>query len=302
MDNAFNIPEEHNSSEDASRRTMDLIEEIRADIDFELDDAVTSIVRDLPDEYFQRIDRADQVMHLKGLIASRICQLSSELFLPGQNGSQIAVLGRSNYRGQLATILSQLPSRETKLVGASIYTSKSHDFILDVFEFETDETAHENENFNEETAVRIADSTGNDLAAVRDFLASIRTTALESNNYAKLERYFLAQQSINADEPVAIDVVDNPDDKSISVVIAVYTQDERMAFRLIAEHLAQQSLDIEQAELIVLRLPKAVGEAPETRSDKSVLMMFEIDNPDGQTAIDKSKWISDFSGKLKLHS
>ena len=38
-----------------SSRTYDLVEELRADIDFELEDVITEIVRELPEDYFQRV-------------------------------------------------------------------------------------------------------------------------------------------------------------------------------------------------------------------------------------------------------
>ena len=50
MNDQFKLPNENKGSDDSARRVSDLIEEIRADIDFELDDAVTDIVRDLRDE------------------------------------------------------------------------------------------------------------------------------------------------------------------------------------------------------------------------------------------------------------
>lgn len=298
MDNTFNIPEEHTSSDDAARRTMDLIEEIRADLDFELDDAVTTIVRNLPENYFNRISRSDQVMHLKGLIASRICELNDELFLNGKSGSEIAVLGRSNYRGQLAAILAKLPSRTTRLVGADIYTSKSHDFILDVFEFETDETARESSGINEEAAVRIADETNTDISATRDFLSRIRTTTQATNDFGKLKRYFLAHQSLDESQLVSIDVMQNADSQDSSVVVGVRAKDERFAFRMIADYLANHSLDIEQAELVIVRFTKPVDEAPEVRSTKSVLMFFELDNSDGSVQIDASQWAAEIRDHL----
>ena len=42
-------------SETTQSRTYDLVEELRADIDFELEDVITEIVRELPEDYFQPV-------------------------------------------------------------------------------------------------------------------------------------------------------------------------------------------------------------------------------------------------------
>jgi len=62
-----------------SSRTHDLVEELRADIDFELEDVITEIVRELPEDYFQRVRRKDQLIHLKALLALSFCKLQEEL-------------------------------------------------------------------------------------------------------------------------------------------------------------------------------------------------------------------------------
>ena len=274
MDQQFKLPDETSGSDDSSRRVQDLIEEIRADLDFELDDAVTDIVRDLPEEYFRRINHENQLAHLKGLVATRICMLNGELFLPTADRSQIAVLGRTNYRGQLAHILSELPGRQTRLVGANIYTAHSHGFIIDIFEFETDQqraiTA-----FPEEIVVKIADEAGAAIEAVRDFLARIRTTSAKSPDVEKLVRFFKAYTKVDTEHPVIVEQGDEKDGL-FNVVVAIHAQDERLVFRKTTESLSKFSLDIEQAELVVVRFEKAAGVPVTTRSEKVILMNFLV--------------------------
>ncbi len=275
MENQFKLPDESTGNDDASRRVSDLIEEIRADIDFELDDAVTDIVRDLPDEYFERMDHKSQVAHFKGLIASRICQLNGELFLPADNRSQIAVLGRSSYRGQLAHILSELPSKKTRLVGANIYTARSHGFILDVFEFETDQQPAVDASFSPEVIEKLSQKTGGDSAAVADFLSRIRNTSAKSPNLDKLSRFFLAHQKVSVENPVVVDQGDSSSEL-LNLVVAIHAQDERATFQMTTESLSNLSLDVEQAELVIVRLEKSAGEPKNQRTDKTVLMNFLI--------------------------
>ena len=273
LEDGFRLPTESTGNDDSNRRISDLIEEIRADIDFELDDAVTDIVRDLPEEYFQRTKRADQVVHLKGLIASRICQLKSELFLPSHDGSSIAVLGRSNYRGQLANILSELPGKKTRLVGANIYTSKSHDFILDVFEFDQSDSAPSSSAFGADIVFKLGQLAGEPEPIVLDFLSRVRTTEFESPNVEKLAKFLTASQKLNESAGIAWTYESTSSDQS-NIVVAVRATDERLAFQRVSETLARQSLDIEQAALIVLRHDKDAGEPETQRTEKTILMSF----------------------------
>ncbi|QEG23328.1 hypothetical protein [Mariniblastus fucicola] len=275
MENQFKLPDENLGNGESSRRVSDLIEEIRADIDFELDDAVTDIVRDLPEEYFQRMDHENQVTHLKGLIASRICQLSSELFLPSTDGTQVAVLGRKSYRGQLAYILSELPGKRTRLVGANIYTARSHGFILDVFEFETDQNPAVDASFSAEIVEKLAEKTASPTDSVADFLSRIRTTSAKSPNLEKLARFYSAYQQVSPQKPIVVDQGESVDSLS-DIVLAIQSQDERLTFQRTTESLSKLSLDIEQAELVVVRFDKAADEPVSQRSNKVVLMNFLV--------------------------
>ena len=66
-------------SDSTQSRVYDLVEELRADIDFELEDVITETVRELPEDYFQRVQRKDQLIHLKALLALSFCKLQEEL-------------------------------------------------------------------------------------------------------------------------------------------------------------------------------------------------------------------------------
>ena len=63
-----------------------------------------------------------------------VCNLDEEIMLRSDDGRQIAVVARKNYPGLLANILKRIPA-ESELIGAKIFTSTDHDFIIDLFEF-----------------------------------------------------------------------------------------------------------------------------------------------------------------------
>ncbi len=294
MNQEFRLPRESSNSDDDRRRIVDLIEEIRADIDFELDDAVTSIVRDLPAEYFQRILHEDQVIHLKGLLASRICQFTGELFLHSSDGNQIAVLGRSNYTGQLAKILSELPGKETLLVGANIFTSQSHDFILDVFEFGDEESLSAGRP-DPEMVERLATSSGADTGQVSDFLSRFRPSTLLNGNTDKFAPLLDAYQSL-ANNPINISIDDTPD--VANVLVAVDSTTERKTFEATAALISGYGLDIQQAQLEILRKDVAADSPAGTRSEKSILMKFALSKTHAQLP-PANTWQTDLEQKLR---
>ena len=123
-------------SEDTIQRAHDLVEDLRAEVDFEIDDVIANIIRNLPEEYFRSLALDDQLTHLKALLAISICNLKTELTLRSEDGRHIAVVARQNYPGLLAKIISHLPT-DQMLIGAKIFTSKTHDFIIDLFEFKS---------------------------------------------------------------------------------------------------------------------------------------------------------------------
>lgn len=122
---------------DPGQRAYRLVEELRAEVDFEIDDVIAEIVRSLPEEYFLLLAHDDQLTHLKALLAISICNLRDRITLRSDNGRQIAVVARQNYPGMLAKIIADLPA-DQNLIGAKVFTSKAHDFIIDLFDFKSD--------------------------------------------------------------------------------------------------------------------------------------------------------------------
>ncbi len=102
-------------SAETEQRAYEIVEELRADIDFELDDVITRIVRGLPEDYFTSLSRQDQLTQLKALLAMGVCNLKEEIMLRYDKGRHIAVVSRQNHPGLLANILQRLP-RDSKLV------------------------------------------------------------------------------------------------------------------------------------------------------------------------------------------
>ena len=127
-------------------------------------------------------------------------------------------------------------------------------------------------SFSGEVIAKLVQQTGSSEEEITEFLSRIRTTIVISPNPEKLSRFFKAFKLIKAGQPVVVDRGDSSGD----LVVAVRSPSERSTFQRTSESLSALSLDIEQAELIVVRFDKAADEPEDKRSDKVVLMNFVV--------------------------
>ena len=257
----------------------ELIEEIRADIDFELDDAVTEIVKNLPREYFSTIDRVNQLTHLKALVASRICSIDGEMFVPCDSGNQIAVIGRQNYRGQLAKILDRLPTGRT-IVRANVFTSNSYDFIIDIFDLEPEtkpETCKSHASIDPTlVSTLVNESNCSDKDAER-FMNSFASFQPGEQTATRLPQLYEAYRLL-AGSPIVVHWWPVP--KNIKEVrkftIATRHKDEKLVFRKATKILTEHEVDILHAKMGVLNRFPADSPEPQT-----ILLTFKLAEREG---------------------
>jgi UTP:GlnB (protein PII) uridylyltransferase len=249
-------------NENPTNRMYDLVEELRADIDFELDDVISNIVRDLPEDYFHRLKRKDQLTHLKALLAISFCQLEEEIMLRGTDGRHVAVVARQNYPGLLANILKRLPTDQT-LVGAKIFTSKAHDFIIDLFEFDASQNG-DSELVEPLVVVNtvnlVAQKTGRNVQTIDAFVAHYPTSSEILNSVDELCEHFLANEDLKQMD-VAVRLSKQAGSEKPRITIAANCLTAREVFQRSAEFLAREGLDIEQGFLNDLSTRRDCGVA-----------------------------------------
>ncbi len=241
-------------------RTYALIEELRADIDFELEDVITEIVRELPEDYFQRIKHADQLVHLKALLALSFCKLQEELMFRSSDGIHIAVIARQNYSGQLADILRRLP-RDQNLIGAKIFTSQSHNFIIDLFEFEASSETQSQQPYSDQSLHTAAEALVSrldaDVKEITEFLSHYSPNNQILDQTTSLSEHFLAFKQLCADKKPAVRVIETSTTDLIRLTIASQRIDARALVHRVADYLGQKSFNIERAYLNDLHLKDA---------------------------------------------
>ena len=111
------------------------VQQLRQEIIDEMDGRIDETFRRLPAEYFREIPAAEYAQHFKALVAIEACDIRQEVLIRHRDGKRITIVARENYPGLLARLIRNLPD-ERPLVGAKIFSSADHDFIVDVFDFQ----------------------------------------------------------------------------------------------------------------------------------------------------------------------
>ncbi len=239
-------------SQDTSQRAHRLVEELRAEVDFEIDDVIANIIRNLPEEYFRSLAHEDQLTHLKALLAISICNLKRELTLRSEDDRHIAVVARQNYPGLLAKIIAGLPD-EQPLIGARIFTSKTHDFIIDLFEFKSPVVEQRPTRSSQleltDTVAAVARLTGGELAAVADFVSSYPPGSRALESAAEICEHYLAFCESRDSNDVAVRWTEPPEKHQAKITVSAGSMRARNLFLATAKFLAEHAADIDQAFL-----------------------------------------------------
>ena len=239
-------------SAEIEQRAHEIVEDLRADIDFELDDVIARIVRGLPEDYFKMLSRDDQLRQLKALLAMGVCNLSEEIMLHSDDGQQIAVVARKNYPGLLANLLKRIPA-ELELIGAKIFTSTDHDFIIDLFEFKPIEKSEPAAPVDwvdlESTVEAVASKVGSPIDQVRDFVSQYHPGNRILSSPSDVADQFLVCLDSQRTKETAVRWISVGDERSSRVTVASSSRSARDVFRKTAEFLAMRAWDIDQAYL-----------------------------------------------------
>ena len=235
-----------------NQRNLEIVEELRADIDFEIDDVIAQIVRGLPEDYFRMLSRAEQLKHLKALLALNVCDVKDEIRMRSDDGRFIAVVARQDYPGLLANILSQLPA-EPPLVGAKIFTSHDHDFIIDLFEFESENTSPDQRTNSaleiEEKILEVTKLTGDNEKDIRGFVGQYHPNSPVFDSTPHLIEQYKAYSNFVVTGETTIEISDDNRTKCCNITIASGSSNVLDVFRTTAKYLAGRGCDITQALL-----------------------------------------------------
>ena len=240
-----------------SQHAHEIVEELRAEIDFEIDDVIAQIVRGLPDDYFRILSRADQLEHLKALLALGVSKIKQEITLRSDDDHIIAVVARQNYPGLLAKILKRLPNQK-ELVGAKIFTSKDHEFIIDLFEFKSSDSKQGSPDSSysfEDQLDALSKQSQRPKPEIEHFLSQFDSNSPVFDDLDQLEAQFSAFRRVCQTGEISIKLEQVANQSSKRLTIASRGTRAFEVFQQTAAYLAEQSCDIEQAVLNDFKCP-----------------------------------------------
>ena len=119
-----------------ARSSFENVQSLKDEIIGQVETRIADTLDSLPVEYFEQLQESERLEHLKAIVALKVCNINQEIVLKEKSGSRVSVISCENYPGQLARLLKDLPN-DYPLVSAKIFTSAEEDFIVDVFEFQT---------------------------------------------------------------------------------------------------------------------------------------------------------------------
>ncbi len=91
-------------------------------------------ISQMPPMYFQDTDRANQLAHLRAIIAAKASGRPIDLTLKSEDGRQLTLIKSTNQPGVLAELVAQLPLDQS-LRAAKIHSSLDGSLVLDTFVF-----------------------------------------------------------------------------------------------------------------------------------------------------------------------
>jgi len=207
-------------------RTQAIIEELRADIDFELDDVLVKIVHGLPEGYFRSFSNHDLLKPLKALLALGICNLDDEITLSSDDKRHLTVVANQNYPGQLA--------------------------IIDLFEFKQEPS--QNQPAAKPIAIAqlvedVASITKHSTESITEFVShyDLHNRILKYPN--QVAEQFLAFNEIEHSQDVVVRCKPDAQTKQTQITVSLGSATGKEVFQRSAEFLGQQNLDIERAWL-----------------------------------------------------
>ena len=139
------------------------------------------------------------------------------------------------------------------LIGAKIFTSKTHDFIIDLFEFKSSAA---NDSVKPATKLELDDlvetvskSTGKPMDQVEEFVSFYRPASRVLKSTETVREHFLAYYEARRNEDVAIRWSGEHSDGISKLVVSAGHLKPRELLLKITEYLATQNVDVEQAYL-----------------------------------------------------
>ena len=116
----------------AEQEVLNITRSLLKDLESSTQKTVPAFLSDMPQAYFEDLDEATILSHLKAIVANEATGISQEILLYNEAQNTYTFIHEKNYRGQLSELVARLP-REKSLYSAKVYSATKSDLIVDVF-------------------------------------------------------------------------------------------------------------------------------------------------------------------------
>ena len=226
------------------------IQQLRSEIINEMDDRIAESLQKLPPDYFRQIGREDHLQHFKALVAIKVGDIRQEIVIRHRNGRRITIISHQNHPGLLARLIRGLPE-EQPLVGAKIFTSVDDDFIVDVFDFQSDEPNNEvrsDADFEKRKTLieSVAALTGAAVAHVEQFVERYHQGHDILNSPEELSHQFVAfRETAHINDIVVL--CGGERDGLLKITVSAASSTTRSMFERAADFFGQRNINIAKA-------------------------------------------------------
>ncbi len=250
------------------------------------EEVVPWFLEQMPQVYFQDTSPADQMGHLRAIIAAKASGRPIEMTLRSEDGLQWTMMRPADYPGVLAEMVAELP-RDLPLQAAKIHTTSDGALVLDTFlfgeppRFEASDAAQAEKVEQVITYARLAelDFTEDE---IRGFCAGCPVACLMNVTPLRLCRHMEMVRSISGTEGSTTAIEPESDPTLTRIILAVGNATTRTMLERIATRLARSEINIHRAYLDVF----GDGE----HGTISVLGFVVQDKDGGPIAADSELW------------
>ncbi|MFK8067762.1 MAG: NAD-glutamate dehydrogenase domain-containing protein [Gammaproteobacteria bacterium] len=238
--------EVHLSEEDTS--TKDLL---MANLESAVNRVLPDFQKEMPEDYFHAVDEADQIAHMSTLATSGLAGIDHNLMLTSNFGQCYTFINHKDYSGLLSELIAQLP-KDKSLQSAKIFTSKTGQVVIDIFDFSPQPLFETNNPDNHQRLDQLIDSITEyepDLA-MEDLIKLLHTCSEDyvmTTSDRRLCQHFRMIETLWGTDDVKLETLTHSRNKLTDITIGFGNGDTREVFERFCAYLGRHNINIHRA-------------------------------------------------------
>ncbi len=224
-----------------------------------VEEAVPTLLRQMPSSYFHETREDSQRSHLTALVACRAAGMEPRIKLQDARGLRWTFIEGRDYPGLLSELVQQLPP-DGRLREARVYTAKDASLVIDVFEFDDPHGRFDPSDSRQrrrlaETLELAPDGPGCEERMARYFAHCSAQTVLGSSAEQLLAR-FQRWEGVFGSEETVVGVHPAEEPGQVRIAVTSGNANPRRLFERIVAGVGREGLSIATAQLNFVDHPR----------------------------------------------